>query len=61
MIFGEVESLCSFDTCQFDDYGKVVAESFDPAHKMQRRNEIFPLECQRAYELGARLAGKKNG
>ncbi|QEM68820.1 flavodoxin family protein [Geobacter sp. FeAm09] len=60
LIFGhQPESLCSFDTCQVDDYSKVVIESFDPAHKAQRRAEAFPLDCQRAYDLGARLAGKE--
>jgi multimeric flavodoxin WrbA len=58
MIFGSSELLCCYDTCQFDDYGKVLVESFDPAHKKQRQREIFPQDCQRAYELGARLAGK---
>ncbi len=59
MIFGSSESLYCYDTCQFEDYGKVLVESFDPAHKKQRQKEIFPLDCQRAYELGARLAGKE--
>lgn len=58
MIFGQTESLCSFDTLQFDDYGKVMAESFDPAKKTRRHEDVFPQDCQRAYELGARLAGK---
>jgi hypothetical protein len=59
MIFGQQsESLCSFDTCQVDDYAKVLIESFDPVHKAQRREEIFPQDCRKAYDLGARLAGK---
>ncbi|ABQ27678.1 flavodoxin family protein [Geotalea uraniireducens] len=61
LIFGQqAESLCSFDTCQFNDYSKVLMESFDPVHKAQRREEVFPLDCKRAYELGARLAGKRS-
>lgn len=40
-----------FDTCQVDDYSKVARESFDPVHKAQRRQEVFPQDCQRAYEL----------
>lgn len=60
MIFGQQsESLCAFDTCATDDYSKYVIESFDPVHKAQRRTEVLPQECQRAYELGARLAGKE--
>ena len=61
LIFGQQpESLCSFDTCQVDDYGKVKIESFDPVHKAKRREEVFPQDCQRAYELGVRLTEKGN-
>jgi multimeric flavodoxin WrbA len=54
--FGSAESLYSFDTWQFDDYTKVVADRFDPLLKAKRRQEVFPLDCQQAFELGARLA-----
>lgn len=57
LLLGSAESLCAFDTCQADDYSKVVMESFDPIHKAQRRTEVLPLECKRAFELGQRLAG----
>jgi multimeric flavodoxin WrbA len=54
-IFGSAESLCCFDTYQFDDYSKVLMETYDPAKKAERRKEVFPVDCQRAHELGARL------
>lgn len=57
LLLGPAESLYSFDTCQVDDYSKVVIESFDPVHKAERRRVAFPRDCQRAYELGRRLAG----
>lgn len=57
MLLGSAESLCAFDTCQVDDYSKVVIESFDPVHKAKRRAEALPLDCQRAFDLGRRLAG----
>lgn len=57
LLLGSAESLCAFDTCQVDDYSKVVIESFDPIHKARRRTEVLPLECKRAFELGQRLAG----
>lgn len=57
MLLGSAETLCAYDTCQVDDYSKVVIESFDPIHKAKRRAEVLPLECQRAFELGKRLAG----
>jgi len=59
IIFGDAESLCSYDTYQFDDYSKVVAERFDPESKAKRRAEVFPIDCQKAFELGAKLAGRK--
>ncbi|NTV15690.1 MAG: flavodoxin family protein [Desulfobulbaceae bacterium] len=56
-ILGESETFCSYDTCQFPDYSKVVMEYLDPVHKQTRRQEVFPGECQRAFEFGRRLAG----
>ncbi len=56
LVFGKVERLASFDTLQFDDYAKVVADRFDPVHKAKRKREVFPLDCQKARDLGARLA-----
>ncbi len=53
----EVEHLYSFDTYQFSDYSKVVASRFDPEQKARRRAEVFPEDCRKAFELGARLAG----
>lgn len=60
MLLGSAETLCAYDTCQVDDYSKVVIESFDPVHKAKRRAEVLPLECQRAFTLGQRLAGAES-
>ncbi len=57
-IFGTTESLFSYDTYQFTDYAKVVADRFNPEKKAQRRRDVFPKDCQKALEMGARLAGK---
>ena len=56
MLFGHCESLYSFDIYQFTDYSKVVATRFDSDQKAKRRQEIFPQDCQKAFDLGARLA-----
>ena len=56
MIFGNSESLCSYDTYQFDDYTKVFAPRWDPEKKAKRRAEVFPDDCRRAFEMGKRLA-----
>lgn len=54
-IFGTSESLMVTDTYQFDDYAKVVAPQFNAEQKAKRRREIFPLDCQKAFEMGARF------
>ena len=58
-IFGASESLMVTDTYQFDDYSRVVAPQFDAEQKAERRREIFPLDCQKAFEMGARFAAEK--
>jgi multimeric flavodoxin WrbA len=54
-IFGHSESLCSFETLQFEDYDKVVFNYFDPEERRERRRTVFPEDCRKAFELGARL------
>jgi hypothetical protein len=54
-MFGHAESLYSFETLQFEDYDKVVFSYFDPEERKERRKTIFPQDCKRAFELGARL------
>ena len=58
-ILGESEYMCSFDTYQFDDYSKVLATRFDHVKKKQRHEEVFPLDCQKAFDMGVRLIGGK--
>ena len=58
LIFGASETLCSFDTYQFEDYSKVFAPRWDPGQKARRRAEVFPIDCTNAFEMGVRLAGE---
>ena len=53
--FGPVETLLVYDTLQFDDYSKYVAARFDPVQKATRRRDVFPKDCQKAFEMGVRL------
>ncbi len=55
MFLGKAELLCSYDTLQFSDYSKMDAERFDPEAKAARRREVFPRDCDKAFELGRRL------
>ena len=54
-ILGPVENLMVYDTLQFDDYSKYVATRFDPAQKASRRQDVFPQDLRKAFELGTRL------
>lgn len=53
---GTQESMTATDTLQFDDYAKYHAPRFDAAHKAKRHREQFPLDCEHARAMGARLA-----
>jgi len=53
---GPTESLFVTDTYQFSDYSKYVATAFDEAAKAKRRQEVFPKDCEKAFEMGTRLA-----
>ena len=57
---GPTEVFVSGDTMQLKDYGKTdwPWTMFDPVHKQERHDTVFPKECERAYELGAALAKK---
>ena len=54
--FGQSESLLSTDTLQFEDYSRYEASAFDEKAKKNRREEVFPEDCRKAFELGVRLA-----
>jgi hypothetical protein len=57
-MFGQqAETLCCFETLQFEDYDKVVFSYFDPEERKKRRIEVFPEDCRKAYEMGTRLTG----
>ncbi len=59
-MFGASESMAVYDTLQFDDYSKYVASSFNPEEKVKRRKEVFPQDCEKAFDMGVRFAkGKK--
>lgn len=60
LLLGEAETLCAFDTCQVEDYSKLVIECFDPNQKAKRRTDVLPIEGQRAFELGKRLTGAES-
>jgi multimeric flavodoxin WrbA len=50
------ETLCSFETLQFEDYSKMVFNYFDPEERKERRRTVFPQDCRKAFDAGKRLA-----
>ena len=58
MVFGHSESIMSYNTYQFSDYSTMVADRFDVEQKEKRRREIFPIDCQKAYDMGVALTKK---
>ena len=55
---GDSEVFISNDTYQFKDYSMYEASKFDAAHKAQVHAKQFPIDCQRAFNMGVRLAGQ---
>ena len=55
---GPTEFLVSGDTLQLRDYSKTdwPWSMFDAQAKQQRHDTVFPAECARAFEAGARIA-----
>ena len=54
--FGHCETLLATDTLQAKDYNRYHLGMFDAKAKQLRHETVFPQDCQKAYELGARLA-----
>jgi multimeric flavodoxin WrbA len=52
---GTTEFLLSTDTYQFDDYSVYETSMFDEKHKAQVKANQYPLDCKKAYDIGARL------
>lgn len=47
--------MYSNNTYQFDDYSKYKSSAFSEEEKAEHRKIQFPLDCQKAFELGANL------
>jgi len=55
-LFGTAESIFSNETTQFEDLSKIDQTRINAEAKAARRREIFPLDCQRAFDMGSRFA-----
>ena len=57
-LFGAAETLFSTDTLLVKDYSKIVADALEPLldRKLKHKKEVFPQDCEKAFEMGARFA-----
>ncbi|EGO63602.1 flavodoxin family protein [Acetonema longum] len=51
-------SLAVTETLQTEDYSKYHMSMFDEVQRRSRRQEIFPVDCEKAYALGAALTAR---
>ena len=51
----KVETLCSFDTLQVSDYSRYSMASFNAEHKKAHHEKQFPLDLEKARQLGREL------
>ena len=56
-VFGPTEILYSYDTYQFPNYDRYDAATFSEVHKAEVRDTQFPIDLEKAFELGKRLVG----
>lgn len=58
---GPTELIEANDTLQFDDYSKYDAGMISEEAKIKRHAEVFPLDRQRAYDMGRRAVLEASG
>ncbi len=58
MFFGHTEVILSTDTFHVEDYSKIVADALEEMveKKTKHQQEVFPQDCQKAFDMGARFA-----
>jgi multimeric flavodoxin WrbA len=56
-VIGPAKTLLATETLQAGDYARYGMALFDEAARKKRRERVFPLDCNRAFKLGAGLAG----
>jgi len=61
MLLGPAELLVSTDTLHVENYSEIVADALEArvGQKLEHQRTVFPLDCEKAFEMGARLAGHK--
>ena len=58
LLGGTTEYIMANETWQWNDYSKYASGMFDVEAKKKRREEIWPQDLQKAFDLGKRLVEK---
>ena len=51
-------TVASAEALQVNDYSKYHLSGFNEAKRKERREKVFPYDCQKAYDLGKAIANK---
>ena len=59
MLLGPAELLVSMDTVHVEDYSEIVADALVARldQKLEHHRTVFPIDCEKAFALGAKFAG----
>ncbi|MBR0253999.1 MAG: flavodoxin family protein [Synergistaceae bacterium] len=57
-LYGYNEILYCYETYQFTDYRKYDMNLFSEEQRRERKEKQFPVDLQKAYELGGRLVNR---
>ena len=57
-LLGPTETIISTDTLHVKDYSEIEADWMESQaeRKLQHQRTVFPLDCEKAFEMGARFA-----
>jgi multimeric flavodoxin WrbA len=57
-LLGSAETIISTDTLHVEDYSEIAADWMETQaeRKLEHNRTVFPLDCKKAFEMGARFA-----
>ena len=60
MLLGPAEPIISMDTLHVKNYAEIVADGMVTRlhRKLEHQRTVFPLDCEKAFKMGARFAGR---